>query len=126
MSNIPGNTTTSTILSPNASARNTLTFVGDSDWYKIELKQGLSYGLKVSGDGGAQSLPDPDLFLYDNLGNELDGGKNYSTTSESINFTAARTGLHFAGVSDTSDTGNYVLSLIGSDTIRNDLSLIHI
>ncbi|MCD2183220.1 calcium-binding protein [Rhizobium sp. GN54] len=122
MSSIPGNTTTTATIAQGQIVNGELTTSGDSDWYRATFSSGLSYGFRVSGDGSGTSLPDPDLYLYDATGNRIAGSTNYSNSSTSLNYSAATGGTFYVGVSDTIDLGKYVLTWLGNDTIRRDIS----
>jgi Ca2+-binding RTX toxin-like protein len=116
------NTATTETLAQGQTFSSAIDVAGDSDWVKIELKAGLDYGFRVSGDGSATSLPDGDLYLRDADGNVLEGGTNYSSSSYSVYESAERTGTYFLDVRDTTDTGNYKLSWLGADNIQRNSS----
>ncbi|MCJ8052497.1 pre-peptidase C-terminal domain-containing protein [Shinella curvata] len=118
MSTIPGNPSTTATISKGQAINGSLTFAGDSDWYKASFSAGLDYGFRLSGDGS--SLTDPDLTLHDANGTVLAGGTNYSSNTVTVNFSATLGGTYFVGVKDSSDIGNYNLVWLGNDTIRRD------
>ena len=122
MSSIPGNTTTTATIAQGQIVNGELTTSGDSDWYRATFSAGLSYGFRVSGDGSGTSLPDPDLYLYDANGNRIAGSTNYSNSSTILNYPTATGGTFDVGVTDTVDLGKYVLTWLGNDTIRRDIS----
>lgn len=116
------NTSTTATLAVGGTFASTIDVVGDSDWIKIELVEGLNYGFRVSGDGSGSSLPDGDIHLRDDSGNRLVDGTNYSNSSYSIYTAAARTGTYYLDITDSSDTGNYKVSWLGNDTILRNVS----
>lgn len=122
MSIIPGNTSTTATIATGQVRKDALTTAGDSDWYRATFSAGLSYGFRLSGDGSGNSLPDPDLFLYDANGTKIAGTTNYSYSSTSLSYHASTGGTFYVGVTDTMDLGNYILTWIGNDTIRRDIA----
>jgi serralysin len=123
MSSIPGNTSTNATIIKGQTIKNALTSAGDADWFKAAFSAGLDYGFRLSGDGSGNTLPDPDLYLYDANGNYLEGETNYSSTSMTISFSALNGGTYFVGVKDNGDDfGNYILTWLGNDTIRRDVN----
>ena len=123
MSSIPGNTSTNATIIKGQTIKNALTSAGDADWFKAAFSAGLDYGFRLSGDGSGNTLPDPDLYLYDANGNYLEGETNYSSSSMTISFSALAGGTYFVGVKDNGDDfGNYILTWLGNDTIRRDVN----
>ena len=47
MTNIPGNTSTTSRISTTGQTRSSLDFQGDSDWFRIDLKAGLTYDFRL-------------------------------------------------------------------------------
>lgn len=123
MSSIPGNTSTNATIIKGQTIKNALTSAGDADWFKAAFSAGLDYGFRLSGDGSGNTLPDPDLYLYDANGTYLEGETNYSSSSMTISFSALAGGTYFVGVKDNADDfGNYILTWLGNDTIRRDVN----
>ena len=124
MSSIPGNTTTAETLAPGASVTSSIDAAGDADWFRLNLSQGLAYGISLVATGGPGiGMPDPDLALYDAFGNLVLSAPNSSSTTNGLSFTAGATGLSFAGVFDSGgDTGAYRITLNAADTIRGDIA----
>lgn len=122
MSSIPGNISTGEVLSPGEIVASSIDSGGDADWFRVTLTSGLSYGFTASGDGGPLTLPDPDIFLYDASGNQIVSGSNSLLTSRTITYDVVTGGTFYVGVSDGNgtDTGNYRLSWVATDTIENN------
>jgi serralysin len=123
MSSIPGNTTTSEVLSVGEVVTSTIDNSADADWFRVSLTTGLTYGFTVAGFGGPGiGMPDPDMFLYDNSGTQLVSGTNSFFSSNSFSFSAVTTGNYFIGVSDNlgSDIGGYRLNWVATDNIVNN------
>lgn len=121
MSSIAGNTTTTAVLSGGETESHDITTAGDADWFKVTLVAGRTYSFTLASSGGPGiGLPDPDISIYDNLGNLIDTQTSVSNSVNIITFRAPASGTYFVGVGDTgSDTGNYALSWVATDTIVN-------
>lgn len=93
----------------------------DSDWYRVTLKEGLSYGFTVTGDGGTFSLGDADIRLRDANGNILkSAGENAQ-----LSYQVQNTGIYYVEVADgykwdNLAEGDFVLNSVMTDTVRND------
>lgn len=119
--NILRNTATSAVLSQGKTIASSVDVKGDSDWFKVTLKAGISYSFKVAGTG-ASKLPDGDIHLRDANGNVIAGETNYSSAIGLATFTAKSSGTYFVSVTDSVDTGNYLVSNTGFDTVVNNAS----
>lgn len=112
---IPSGPSTSFYLSPGARLVAEISWLGDTDWFGMQLQQGQTYQISLT------SLPflglgDPQLYLFDNNANLLlvddnsGGGVNSLLT-----ITATRTGVYFIGATGFggggSTTGGYMISL---------------
>ncbi|MGL6209156.1 MAG: hypothetical protein ACRC14_04925, partial [Paracoccaceae bacterium] len=123
MSSIPGNTTTSEILSVNEIVTSTIDTSTDTDWFRVRMVSGLTYSFTVEGNGGPGiGLPDPDIFLYNGSGAFLFGSTNFNDTSNTIRWNAGATGDYFIEIRDlpSGDTGGYRLSWVATDNILNN------
>lgn len=108
-------------ISKTGSITGSLGQANDSDWYRVTLKEGLTYGFTVTGDGGNFSLDDADLRLRDANGNIL------KTVGEGnqLSYRIQDRGTYFVEVADgysyDSDAeGDFVLKSVMTDKIRND------
>ena len=119
---ILNNATTTARLAANGSVTSAINAGHDTDWFKVSLREGLSYGFTISGSGTAR-LVDPDIYLRDTNGADiLVYGNNSSNASSSISWTADQSGTYFvqAGNSNETDLGNYRIVSVATDTVRND------
>ena len=112
---IPSGPSTGVYLSPGMRLNAEISWLGDTDWFGMQLQQGQTYQISMT------SLPfigvgDPQLYLFDNNANLLliddnsGGGVNALLT-----ITATRTGVYFVGATGFggggSTTGHYQISL---------------
>ncbi|HRK42959.1 MAG TPA: pre-peptidase C-terminal domain-containing protein [Gemmobacter sp.] len=119
---IVNNTTTTATLALNGTTASSIDAPYDTDWFRVSLQQGLSYGFTIVGTGTTR-LPDPDIYLRDTNGADiLVRGDNSSTTSSAITWTADESGTYFiqAGSSNDPDTGSYQIVSVATDRVRND------
>ncbi|MEI7815979.1 MAG: S8 family serine peptidase [Desulfuromonadales bacterium] len=66
---IPGNTTSTQSLPIGTSASSAIEFIGDTDWWKVNLTYGFGYQIWVEGYGsGNGTLVDPYLGIYNSAG----------------------------------------------------------
>lgn len=118
------NTATTTTLATGARITSAIDVKGDSDWFKVALKAGISYAFEVTGTG-ASGLPDGDIYLRDANGNKIAGSVNYSSATGLVTFTAKTTGTYFLDVTDSSDIGRYIVSNPSLDTVFNNVKTTH-
>ncbi|MGB8815003.1 MAG: calcium-binding protein [Paracoccaceae bacterium] len=116
------NASTASVLGSNAILTSAVDAPGDTDWHRVSLAAGLTYGFNISATPGAGGLSDPDVYLRDSAGNLLVYGNISSGTSSTIAYTASAPGLFYvqAGNSNDTDVGGYVLRNIATDFVRND------
>lgn len=123
MLNIPGNATTTEVLSVGEVINSAITAAGDADWFRVSMTAGLSYGFRVAGNGGPGiALPDPDMFIYDANGISVGGSSNGSSSSLSVSFLAPTTSAnYYIGIFDAifDDVGSYTLSWVATDNVFN-------
>ena len=121
MSSIAGNTSTTAELLIGEIESNTITAAGDADWFKVTLVAGRSYSFTLASSGGPGiGLPDPDMTIYDSLGNPLTSQNNYTDQVITLSFRATTSGTYYIGVGDGgTDIGNYALSWVATDNIVN-------
>ena len=120
---ILGNSATTSTLAANGSFSSRIDAPKDIDWIKVTLKEGLSYGYKITPNGGSNGVANPDLFLFaPDAVTVLAGQRNYSDTSYAISATATTSGTYFlqAGQTQESNIGNYTVTSIATDTVRSD------
>lgn len=92
-----------------------LSSAGDRDWVAIELEEGQTYDIAVTGSpSGDGTLSDPYLRVYDANGNLVasddDGGVGYESLSK---FTASSSGTYYISAGAWSDaySGTYQVSV---------------
>ena len=126
MPDIPGNTSTTAVITGTGTYTSTLETSGDSDWWRVQLIAGRTYDFTLSGDGSATSLDDADFYIRDSLGNSLKSTYTYSGGPLVLSITATTSGPYYIDVSDgSSDSaaeGNYVLKARMNDLLPNDNS----
>ena len=126
MPDIPGNTSTTSVITGTGVFTSALETSGDSDWWRVTLVAGRTYDFTFSGDGSATSLDDANFYILDSLGATLDSGYTYSGGPVVLSLTAATSGTYYIAVSDgSSDSqpeGNYVIRARMNDLLPNDNS----
>lgn len=118
------NTATTTTLATGTKVTSAIDVKGDSDWFKVALKAGISYAFEVTGTG-TSGLPDGDIYLRDANGNKIAGSVNYSSATGLVTFTAKTAGTYFLEVTDSSDIGKYIVSNPSLDTVFNNVKTTH-
>lgn len=113
-SDIPDNATTSAVLSVGAAASGTLEFVGDRDWYRLNLTAGQQIKIDLTA-AGASPLDDTYLRVYDANGNLLYENDDLSATSlnSSLAFQAPTSGAFYVSVGsfDDAEVGTYQVTV---------------
>lgn len=114
------NISTTATLATGKSITSALDVKGDSDWFKVTLKAGISYAFTVTGTG-TSGLPDGDIFLRDANGTYVAGETNYSSATGLVTFTPTAGGTYFIDVKDSGgDIGKYIVANPSLDTIFNN------
>lgn len=123
---IRADTLTTHQLAVNGTVSGNLETSTDSDWFRLNMTSGLSYGIELRG-ATTNVLVGADLQLRDGFGNVVVNNISYSGTVHQITHNATTTGGYFFSVNDNSgDTGGYTLRLTATDTIQNNLSTSHV
>ena len=96
MADIPGNTTTTSILTVGSSVTGTLETLGDHDWYKITLTAGQSVVVTLNG----VTFQDTYLYIRDLSGNLLFSNDDMSdgNLSSQVAFSATYSGTYYIDV----------------------------
>ncbi|MDP2295755.1 MAG: M10 family metallopeptidase C-terminal domain-containing protein [Pseudolabrys sp.] len=102
-------------------------FLGDSDWYRVNLVAGQTYTVAIAGEGAtSNNLQDPYLTLRNGSGaslavNDDSGPGSYS----SLTFTAGYTGTYYldAQAYNNGRTGQYGLSIIEGSKANYDTAM---
>lgn len=119
---IQNNISTTQVLNRNASVSSRIDVEGDSDWFKVTMRAGETYGFQVL-SATADPLQWGDLQLRDAQGNIIASFTSYSGSVNTLAYTAGTTGTYFVSVNDTSDdTGGYTLRNIGADSVRANIT----
>ena len=89
-----------------------LEYFDQIDMFVVNLEEGTTYEFKVLGadsDGG--TLPDPDLYVYDDVGNQL--AYNYDTFGYDpfVSLVSGYTGDHYLAVERWGDPGTYAVEV---------------
>lgn len=126
MADIPGNTSTTSVLTGTGVFSSSLETSGDSDWWRVNLVAGRTYDFTLSGDGSAASLDDANFYILDSTGATLKSTYTYSGGPIVLSITASYTGSFYIAVADGSSDnaaeGNYVLRTRMNDVLPNDNS----
>ncbi|MDF3607815.1 pre-peptidase C-terminal domain-containing protein [Paracoccus sp. DMF-8] len=127
MPDIPGNSTTTAVITGTGDFRSSLETNMDPDWWRVELTAGLTYNFYLIGDGTGTDIYGT-LRLRDGLG----GSINAANDGSWMTYTATSTGTYFIEVADlyqyNTDNGNngaegpYVIRTQMSDRIVNSSS----
>lgn len=100
MADIPGNTSTTSVLSGTGVYFSSLETANDSDWWRVNAVAGLTYDFTLSGDGGPNSLDDAMLVLRDSAGNQIDYISVWDGQAQTISLTATSAGPFYLDVVD--------------------------
>lgn len=120
---IVGNTATTVALAANGSLTSRIDAPGDSDWVRVQMREGLAYGYTIT-TAANSGVSDPDVYLRDATGGDiLVYGNSSSGTTSTISWTATAGGQYYvqAGNVDEDDIGGYVLRSIATDSVRGDI-----
>ncbi|MQQ08315.1 S8 family serine peptidase [Epibacterium sp. SM1979] len=107
-------TSTTGRIGSNSTATGELETSGDTDWFRVRLREGRTYELSMRGDDSDEgTLNDPVLALVDAQGNILasndDGPANHNSL---ITYTAQSTGNYYLVASGYgSETGTYTVGI---------------
>lgn len=116
---IPGDTTTTEVITVGGSRSETLEVAGDTDWFAISLTDGEAIQIELYGDdhdagNGLGALADPYVRIYDSNGNLIasndDGG---SGRNSSLTFVADSTETYYIEVDSyrSGFAGDYTLDV---------------
>ncbi|MGD9814802.1 MAG: M10 family metallopeptidase C-terminal domain-containing protein [Hyphomonadaceae bacterium] len=129
---VPGNATTSVVLTIGGSQNGFVNTPGDDDWYRVDLVAGQTYVFTMTGNGGTP-LQDTYLELRNEFGALIaiddDAGPG---TDSLLRFTVQETGTYFinarAWEPDTGATltGGYTISVTSGGPPQNPLNTIDI
>lgn len=120
---IVNNVTTTRVITTTGVTASSLAQSNDSDWFKVSLKAGLTYGFVLTGDGSSFSLGDGRVAIRDSLGNVIDS----MSDGNLLSFRPTTDGVYYVEVKDdysydNAAEGNYRLTSTLSDTLRSDVS----
>ena len=87
MADVPGNTSTNKTLQRNKAKGSNIGFVGDEDWFKVNLKANNEYSFQAKGsDTNGGTLGDPRVTIYAGNGTTVEtsddnsgAGRKYRT-----------------------------------------------
>jgi Ca2+-binding RTX toxin-like protein len=118
---VVNNDTTAAVIGGSGQVWGSLGQSYDSDWYRVSLREGFSYGFTLQGDGSVQSLDDGIIRIRSADGTSLDSANEGFTAS----LAAGMTGIYYVEVADgyLNDNlaeGNFRIRAAMSDTVRND------
>lgn len=119
MSDIRGNVNSRARLQPDTYMSGLLDFDGDTDWFRISMKSGLTYEIDLSSSGLADGADEVQLLFRDALGRivDSDGGGWYQNRSLLIQ----GNGLAFVEVTSRGAIGSYVVHLDTADTVKDNV-----
>ena len=118
---VRGDTATTATITRTGQTAGTLGEEADSDWYRVNAVEGLTFGWIVTGDGGTNSLHDANLVVRDALGNSLgeviDGRWiAHTATADGPIYVEVQDGGFYDGLAE----GDFRLRSVMTDTIRAD------
>lgn len=117
---IRGDVASGAVLATNATVRSAIDVAYDRDMFRLDLREGLTYAFRIARDG-LGGLADGDLTLLDAGGNQIDRTLNNQFDQATLVWTATASGTYWLRAWDNGfDTGAYVLSHLGGDTIVNN------
>jgi hypothetical protein len=114
---VPGDTSTTVVLTPSVPINGTIDTPNDTDWFSVTLLAGQTVQIEARGSAtGHGSLVDPYLYLRDSLGSSSpltsddDSGEGLNAR---LIYTATYSGLHFVQVNAFAfnGTGTYQVSM---------------
>ena len=136
MVDIPGDTSTTSVVTVGSTTNGTLEVVGDHDWYKIVLTAGQSITVTING----VTLEDPYVYIRNAAGNVIAENDDINpgiVRDSKVSFTATTSGVYYIDVgafdADVGGPGDYagtfqvVVStytpppLVSTDTIAGQL-----
>jgi serralysin len=121
MADIPGNTSTTSVISGSGTTASELEFSGDTDWFRIDLTGGLTYDFRLTGDGSATTLDAGRMRLVDSTGATVGATVQKNGT---ISITPPATGTYYISIEDSGGDGlaegNYIITSRMDDTIVNN------
>lgn len=125
MADIPGNTSTTAVLTGTGVFTSSLETNGDSDWWRINAIAGRTYDITLSGDGSPTSLDDAYIILRDATGTQIKYDTVWNGQSETLAFTATSAGPYYIEVQDYSNgdnlpEGSYRLTTRMNDSLPNN------
>ena len=117
---IVNNATTPQVLSNGVSAVQSLGQDTDSDWFRVSLVAGRSYGFTLTGDGSLATLDNGRINLRDASGTIVDTDYKDGT----VTLTPTASGTYYVEIIDNQSEGNaegnYRINSMLSDTIQNN------
>lgn len=119
MTTIPGDATTTAVVTAGGTFQSDIDFNGDVDWIGVTLVNGFDYGISVDADlTMLDPLDDPRVSLYDInsvfLGVNNDGGDGLNAL---ITVRASYDGVYYIGVNENgnNDIGSYIITVNADD-----------
>jgi hypothetical protein len=80
---VPGNTSSSSVIAVGSNLFGQIDFNGDTDWYRVQLLVGFGYQIWQEGASTSQgTLADPYLIVRDNNGAPLAFSNNINQNNE--------------------------------------------
>lgn len=99
MADIPGNTSTTSVLTGTGVFTSWLETSGDSDWWRVDVVTGRTYDFTLTGDGSATSLSYAHIELRDANGVSVVGPLVSNGQAATISFTATSAGPYYIDIS---------------------------
>lgn len=118
---VPGAASTTATIRPNGTVNGAIDFEEDTDWYRVQLRTGRQYVMRLAGAAGENSLRDPVLVLRDAEGQIIGGNDDADGLNSRFEFTPERSGLYYVEARSytSNESGAYTLS-IGQQATAND------
>ncbi len=124
MTNIPGNTTTTSTITTTGQTAFALEVNNDTDWHRLDLTAGLTYDFKLTGDGGANTLDSARMRIFDATGTQV--GTSVQKNGV-VSITPPANGTYYLSIEDSEGgdglaEGNYIITSNFDDTVVNNAS----
>lgn len=124
MADIPGNASTTAVITTSGTTASEIELNADVDWFRVELVAGLTYDFKLTGDGSANTLDNGILRILDATGNQLgvSAGKNAISNITPTTSSTYYISVADSFISDNQAEGNYIITSRLGDTVFNNTS----
>lgn len=121
MADIAGNTGTKAILIPGEDFISIIDRASDADWFRATLQAGLTYQFIATGTGSADSIDELQLAVLNDTGGYIESDGGGWEDRRTVVVEGGTGGEVFAAITSRGAIGEYVVSWVASDKVRNDV-----